>query len=322
MVSAPPPEILAAIARGQTILTANQRAARSLRHAYNASRSEALWSPPAIFALDTWLASLHNGLTLNGQETRLLLNPTQQHALWRDIIAADPTVSGLRSLDSLADTAADAWRLLYLYQGAHRLRDFTVSTDTRAFQRWAETFARAAARHEYLTPAELPAALSLHLAEGNLDIANPGLSLVDFDTLVPAHAQFFENIRQAGYEVDKISTAIPSSASLVTAPDDRAGARVVLVSDGGTRWHSLQFAPRLHPICGSLRSGRRTCAPGKPCSTTPSGLRVFVRPARNCGLGASLRVVWRLSRATVTNRPALFLVRSGFGMSAQATSRH
>ncbi len=227
MVSVPP-AILASIARGQTILTANQRAARSLRFGYNQqqqSTGASLWAPPDIFSLDTWLATQHHRLTLAGHETRLLLNPTQQHALWRDIIKADPAVSGLRSLDSLADMAAEAWALLHSYVGASRLRECNVSTDTRAFQRWAETFTRTAVRGHYLTAADLPAAIGVALADGALDLPAAGLALINFDTLLPAYAQLFEDIRRAGYEVDSVSTTIPSAGSVTTAPDDASELR-------------------------------------------------------------------------------------------------
>lgn len=223
-----PPEILEALNRGQTILTANQRAARSLRHAYDQahqSAGETLWTPPEIFALDTWLATLHHQLTLEGREARLLLNRTQEHTVWRAIIAADPAVSGLRSVDSLAEMAADAWQTLHLHNGRPRLREFSVSTDTRAFQRWAEAFDRACIRQACLTTAQLPA----ELTAAQLPLPESGLALVDFDTIAPAHAELFAAIRQTGLPVDAIQIAVPASGSLHPAPSEseelRAAAR-------------------------------------------------------------------------------------------------
>jgi ATP-dependent helicase/nuclease subunit B len=201
-----PPEILEALTRGQTILTANQRAARTLRHAYDLARQsagETLWTPPGIFALDTWLTTLHRQLTLDGHESRLLLNRTQEHTLWRAIIAADPAVSGLRSVDSLAEMAADAWQIQHLHNGRARLREFNVSTDTRAFQRWAEAFDRACSRHACLATAQLPA----ELTAAQLTLPPAGLALVDFDTIAPAHEALFAAIRQTGLRVDTIRIA-------------------------------------------------------------------------------------------------------------------
>ena len=52
-----PPEIEQALARGATILTANQRAARTLRRAYDLHQRASgrdLWEPPQILAWETW----------------------------------------------------------------------------------------------------------------------------------------------------------------------------------------------------------------------------------------------------------------------------
>ena len=218
-----PPEILAALTRGRTILTANQRAARSLRHAYNLyqqSTGATVWTPHQIYALETFLSSLHHRLILEGHDTRLLLNRSQELAIWRDIIASDASVSGLRSVDSLADMAANARHLLLLHNGHSRLRDFNVSTDTRAFQRWAEAFDRACTRHSYITSAELPSALAQALAEGHLPIPNEGLTLVDFDSRPPAHSALLASIEQAGYPVETLRTAVPSTAFVATTHDE------------------------------------------------------------------------------------------------------
>jgi len=225
MPSPLPATIASALASGMTVLTPNQRAARSLRRAYERTQQTSLWTPPPILPLDTWLPTLFHRLLLDGAESRILLNPTQQHALWREIVAADPAVSGLRSFDSLAEMAANAWRLLHLHNGHNRLRDFNVSTDTRAFQRWAAAFERQTTRHQLITDAELPAALLEHLAEGALAIPDQGLALVDFDILAPAHDILLESIARAGFAVERIATDVPTSATLHIASDDRAELR-------------------------------------------------------------------------------------------------
>ena len=222
------PEILAALTRGQTILTANQRAARSLHHAYNLHQQAsgiAIWTPPEIYALDTFLSTLHHRLTLDGHESRLLLNRTQEHTLWREVIAADPAVSGLRSVDSLAEMAASALHLLLLHNGRPRLREFNVSTDTRAFQRWAEAFERTCTRHAYLIAAELPSAL----AQANVPLPSAGLALVDVDAISPALKMMFDAIQQAGYPVDTIRITTTSTASLAVAHDDTAELRAAAI---------------------------------------------------------------------------------------------
>src|ERR1700733_11700119 len=102
-----PPEIQQALARGATVLTANQRAARTLRRAFDLDQRAsglAHWQPPPILAWDTWLANLWHRLLLDGHASELLLNSTQEHTLWRAIIDDSATYS-LRPVDALATTA-------------------------------------------------------------------------------------------------------------------------------------------------------------------------------------------------------------------------
>ena len=210
--------ILAAMAGGATLLTPNQRAARTLHRGFELAQRAAghtRWTPPSLFALDTWLKTLHYQLLLGGAETRILLNPTQEHALWRDLIAADHEVSGLRSEDSLAQLAAQAWRLLHLYGGRSRLNDFLHTTDTRAFQRWANQFDRLCHRELYLTQAQLPASLEAALGDGRLALPDPKLLLVDFDHHPPAIAALLTAL--GGPE--SVSTTRASSIHLQPTPD-------------------------------------------------------------------------------------------------------
>ena len=224
------PQIALALQSGTLALTASQRAARSLRRAFDAAQIGAgltLWHPPDVLALDTWLADLWRILLLEGHATRMLLNRTQEQALWREIIAADPEAASLQSAASLADLAARAWRLLHLHGGSARHSDFAQSTDTRAFARWAVDFDRRCRQERLLTAAELPAVLARTLAEGLLTVPAAGLLLVDFDELLPAYERLFASIAEAGYDVRRIATGEPpASAELFAAPCDSDELRV------------------------------------------------------------------------------------------------
>lgn len=227
MPAALPAEILAALARGATVLTANQRAARTLRRVYDDHmRASTRWSPPEIYALDTWLTTLWHRLLVDGSETALLLNRTQEHALWRTILGADRGVPTLRSLDALAQMAARAWHLLHLHNGFPRLRGSALSTDAQAFGRWSQAFTRTCTQNSYLTQAQLAAALEAALTRGDLPILNPGLTLVDFDLLSPATNHFLKFIERAGYPVEHLTTFTPTtSAALYPALDDASELR-------------------------------------------------------------------------------------------------
>jgi probable DNA repair protein len=214
-----PQAIAAAIARGATLLTPNQRAARAIRRAYDAQmlgEGIKLWTPANVLPLEAWLAAEWHKRLLAGTESRVLLNASQQHLLWREIILADPEArTSPRSADSLAELAARAWSLLCLHNGRPRLRDFPLSTDSRAFVRWSAAFERRLTRAALITPAELPAALSASKVTSATDIA-----LTDFDTPAPAVATLFNTLETDGTLIDRIRTEIPSTASLLAAEDD------------------------------------------------------------------------------------------------------
>jgi hypothetical protein len=213
-----PQQVEQALARGWTVLTANQRAARTLRHAYDLSHQAGglpNWQPPSILAWDTWLAGLWRRLLLEGHASALLLNPTQEHTLWRAVIQADrQSAASLRPLDSLAELAASAWSLLHAYRGRHRLHATASTTDTRAFSRWANEFDRRATRLNYLTAAQLPEALRTAIAAGQL-VTVPSLLLLGFDTQTPTQLALLESLQTTGTEVEDLgapgSTASPST---------------------------------------------------------------------------------------------------------------
>jgi ATP-dependent helicase/nuclease subunit B len=218
------PQIIDALARGWTVLTANQRAARTLRHAFD-RRQHALgiarWQPPAILAWETWTASLWRLLLVEGHASELLLNPTQEHTVWRAIIEADRSASAsLSPVDALAELAASAWLLLHEYRGRPRLQAATDSADTRAFARWASEFERRSSRSGYLTAARLAETLRAATEEGRLSIA-PGLLLIGFDRKTPAQIALLEAMRAAGVVIEELWPPEQEySRTLVAANDE------------------------------------------------------------------------------------------------------
>jgi len=223
-----PRQIQQALERGWTVVTANQRAARTLHREFDLhQRALGLdhWEPPAILAWDAWLTSIWHRLLLDGHATDLLLNSTQEHTLWRAVIAADNAPDGaalsLRPIDALAELAADAWRLLHDYRAQRRLQASVANADTRAFARWAGEFDRRCNSAKYLTEAQLPESLRAAFA-GNLLAPPTGLLLVGFDLRTPAQAALLDALEAVGTVVEELDFG-PAAASLalVDASDQR-----------------------------------------------------------------------------------------------------
>ncbi len=199
-----------------TQITPNQRAARTLRQAYDRAQRAAgqtLWQPADILPLEAWLKSLWHQRLVAGADTRILLNRTQEHTLWADIIRADPETPSLRSPDALAELAARAWSLAHLYNARPRLRDFATSTDSRAFDRWSRALDRRLQRGQWITAAQLPA----ELATANLN-TDP-ITLVDFDAHPPAIAALIASCPEATQQQTNLT---PTITSLHAAEDDAA----------------------------------------------------------------------------------------------------
>jgi probable DNA repair protein len=218
-----PSEIQQALDRGATVLTANQRAARTLRRAFDLDQrasGRAHWQPPSILAWDTWLASLWHRLLLEGHAAELLLNSTQEHTLWRTIIAADSATNSLRPVDSLATTAADAWLLLHNFRARNRLANVPGNSDTRVLARWAAEFERRCIRAQYLPQAQLPDRLRAAIAAGQLTLP-PTLLLVGFDSTTPAQDALLDAAGAIGTKIDDLPANLPApSLTLVDAPGE------------------------------------------------------------------------------------------------------
>ena len=218
-----PPPIAHALRNGSTILTANQRAARSLRRAYDL-HSHALglpsWQPPPIFAWDTWLDSLWQRLLAQGNATGLLLNRAQEHALWRSIIDRDAATSSVQPIHALAELASAAWSLLHACRGRDRLHAFPGNSDTGAFARWVRAFESLCAGSDCLTRAQLPAALIGHIAARRLHLP-ASLLLTGFDSTTLAQSALLDALRAAGISVEHLPQTSPALDLVLASSPDR-----------------------------------------------------------------------------------------------------
>jgi ATP-dependent helicase/nuclease subunit B len=220
-----PVKVAEALARGATVVTGNQRSARTLRREFD-RRNRRLglesWHPPALLAWDAWTADLWHKLLIGGHVSRLLLNRTQEHAVWREILSADGELSSLRTVDSLAAMAAQAWRLLCNYEGQERLREAAVSTDSRAFQRWASNFEKRCREQGLLSQAQLERTLGAAVAAGKIELDAGGVALVGFDAMTPAQAALIEALRTSGVLVEEMQLAMPIAQRTLLETADEA----------------------------------------------------------------------------------------------------
>jgi ATP-dependent helicase/nuclease subunit B len=222
-----PVKVVEALARGATVVTGNQRAARALRRGFdqrNRERGLASWAPPSVMAWDAWMAALWQGLLIEGHVAQVPLNRTQEHALWRAVLEADTELASLRTMDSLAEMAAEAWQLVCRYDGRRRLQGTDGSADTRAFQRWMRSFEQRCRTERFLPQAQLEETL-----RGTLDkiVLEHPIVLVGFDGMTPTQTKLVDALRSTGVAVEELGAADSATRRmLVEAVDEREELRV------------------------------------------------------------------------------------------------
>ncbi len=187
------PDIIAAVEDGATVVASSKRLARVLNAqfaAHQQSRGRSVWNTPSILS---WGGFLDRGWRewMFGQEGRcpVLLNPTQELALWEDVIRQSPEGEGLLQTGQTARSAKQAWALLHEYQLPFREGMFAGREDTQAFYGWAAEFARRRDQSGWLEQARLPDLLSGKLAITRVLIAG-------FDELTPQQRNLLGSIKE------------------------------------------------------------------------------------------------------------------------------
>jgi ATP-dependent helicase/nuclease subunit B len=222
-------EIAAALERGATVLTGNQRAAHELRRAWDARQRDAgleRWAPARVLAWNTWMAGLWHGMLLAGTAEAMLLNRAQEAAVWRGVIAEDESLATLRSPEALAGMASQAWATLAKYRGLGRLKGSASNADTEAFVGWAGAFEERCRTGGFLPQARLEGMLRKALMVKELSLDGE-LLLVGFDRLVPAQVALLDAIADSGVGIEIAQTAdVPGERLLAAAEDEPAELRL------------------------------------------------------------------------------------------------
>lgn len=218
-----PAEIAQALERGAVVVTANRRAARSLRIACDRQhRAQGLtsWRPANVLSWDAWTAGLWQNLLIEGHASLLLMNRIQEHDVWQQIIANDEASRGLRTEAALAEMAAETWSLLCSYNGQQRLRGTAINADTRTFQRWAAQFEGRCKAEGWLAHAQLEHMLRTFVQVDKIRFANAQIALVGFDSFTPAQTALLQQLTESGAILEHLHSEIPSIRRALTLAQD------------------------------------------------------------------------------------------------------
>ncbi len=188
-------EIDAWLRDGGLLVTASERAARAITVAFHRARQDEgrlAWPSPNVFNFNSFARSEWDERALDG---RLLLNSTQELALWADIVAQSRHMATL--LDGprhrLAQMAMEAHGMLASFAPQLLQRDAARSAWERekgVFSGWLSTFNQVCNSGNLLSASRVPLELTALLRN---EAANrPPLLLAGFDHILPAQRSLFD----------------------------------------------------------------------------------------------------------------------------------
>ncbi len=213
-------ELDAALASGALLLVPNYRSSDQLvdqlcRHRQR-TLGGAVFSRPAIRAIDLWLAELWEQLTaLHNAETLQwrVLQPAEEQLLWQQLIRKASPELLLLNRDGTATAAASAWRLLQQWQvpPAELRRHLGLASDPdqkddREYAwSWLQAFDQHCRRQHLLSFSGMLQQLLLFVEDGtlaHLQLLPNTLLLAGFDAPPPLYQALFAAMGAQGLAID------------------------------------------------------------------------------------------------------------------------
>ena len=220
--------LLAALAHGATLVTANARLAREWRQSYSSAQQaagRAAWRTPAILPWGVLVAQL-----LESGDADAPLTATQEAALWEAIVEAGPEASPLLDPSAASRLAADAWTLLHEWRvpliGKAARPAWEATAETSAFYGWAQQFQF----HTQWSKRTSVARRADALIGRTLALAGSGeLWLAGFDEYTPRQREILAALERGGTRIRHLAEEDPSwpgqaSLAAFAGPRDEAEA--------------------------------------------------------------------------------------------------
>src|SRR5271165_3819485 len=215
-----PVEIESAFETGATVLTANLRAARWLRHEYALRQRDAgrrVWATPPIEDWESWVLRLWQTHSMGESDTPLLLISLQERSVWTRMQREDAKL--LVSPEGMAALAEEAYALLCDYEAHAERNRAWGQTDAERFRTWAAAFDRECAKRGWVSRARLESLV----AEVASALSLPAkVVMLGFDRITPARKRLIASLEAQGVEVvTSAGASVASAPRLVRATDLR-----------------------------------------------------------------------------------------------------
>ena len=196
--AAPTPgnEIAAWLRAGGLVVTASERAARSLTAAYHSDRRAeglAAWAAPAILDWQSFLRAAWQDCS--SSDGRLLLDSLQEQSLWANIAGSEQHMATLLEgpRNRMANLAMQAHQLLCSYAPKYLRQSARAAwqLDAENFSAWLAAFEEKCRAGDLLSSARLPLEL-IPILEAAAPQPRPPLLLAGFDRFLPTQRRVFD----------------------------------------------------------------------------------------------------------------------------------
>ncbi|WP_263357424.1 PD-(D/E)XK nuclease family protein [Acidicapsa ligni] len=180
------------LANGGVVLTATDRAARSVAAAHHSAQRDAgrmAWTTPAIAAWDSWV---RERWTERNRDGLLLLNALQEQRLWTKVVRGSRAGAHLLHPDQLAKAAQQAYKLLcdYAPEALTSRERLGWPGDAAIFSEWITEFESRCRREALISASRLVSELAAQLLatqlenEDNSGQVRAPLLLIGFDRVL------------------------------------------------------------------------------------------------------------------------------------------
>ncbi len=232
-------EIAAACAEGATLVTPNNRLARTLVARHDEAMVRAghrTWNAARALPWSAWLGTLwRQASDVQAVVPPLrLLAPVESDFLWHRLVASDVEARApLLDPQGAAALAADAWALVHAWgTGGESWRAWqgaSADSDPALFAGWAERYRRELGRLGAVDLAMVPDILA-DIAQSVPEWQGPDIVLAGFIEMSPQQQRLIDALTAAGMSIRTMPSVTASAAPLrFSAPTSRDELRAALV---------------------------------------------------------------------------------------------
>ena len=197
---------------GKTIVTGNNRLARTLRHAFDERQQQAgktAWPSPDTLAWSAWLRRLWSESRLRGGQGRqwVLLDDVAADFVWQQSIRAVETGPEIQPLLHFARLGRTAWALLNDWDvlSAEEWTRPNLSPDQKAWLRWSGDYRTRCNNAGWIDAERLPVFLCSDIEAGLFSDLGP-VCFAGFDEWTPRRQQLRDALSASGVAISTLGS--------------------------------------------------------------------------------------------------------------------